>query len=211
MAPAPTRQSPGNGPDEPAVAPHAPKRPSRRSPSKRPASPPPIPERSSPPDRLVIGRVAGAHGVRGAFKMVVLSSHPDHFDQLTSVFVGEEQAPRRVRQLQLGGGEALVRVDGCATPQEAAALRGQLVKIAREDAKKLQAGEYYYYELLGLEVVDVDGTELGRLAEVHETGANDVFIVRAPGREVLLPNISGVILDVDLQAGRITARVPEYL
>lgn len=142
--------------------------------------------------------------------MAVLSNHPDHFEQLRNVYIGDEPAPRRLHQIRVERGEALVRVEGCDTPGDVAALRGQPVKIAREDAKQLPEGEYYHYQLLGLDVVDVNGVELGRLAEVHETGANDVYIVRATGRELLLPNISSVVLAVDLDAGRMTVRVPEY-
>lgn len=202
-------------PEEPtggglAAVPRGAGRAVRRPPRRPPAPAPEIPERTPPPDRLVIGRVASAHGIHGAFKMAVLSNHPEHFEQLTHVYIGEEPAPRQLRHVRVERGEALLRVEGCSTPQDVVALRGQQVKIAREDAKTLPAGEYYHYQLIGLDVVDVDGVELGRLAEVHETGANDVYIVRAPGRELLLPNIASVVTEVDLDAGRITVRVPEY-
>lgn len=205
-APAPD----GQAPDRTTPAPAKPKRLPRRPPPKPAAPPAEIPERGPAPDRLVIGRVASAHGIKGAFKMAVLSNHPEHFESLRTVYIGDEPAPRRLRQIRVERGEALVRVDGCDTPQDVAALRGQAVKIAREDAKQLPEGEYYHYQLLGLDVVDENGAELGRLAEIHETGANDVYIVRAPGRELLLPNISSVVLAVDLDAGRMTVRVPEY-
>lgn len=181
-----------------------------------PAAPPPapaIPEWSPPPDYLIIGRVAGAHGLRGEFRMVVITNHPGHLRTLRTVYLGDERAPFRVSRMQAsaGGKEAIVKLAGIGGPEAVAERRGQLVWIARADAPPLPEGEYYHYQLLGIEVVDEAGAMLGRLAEIIETGANDVYVVRGPAGELLLPVIDGVILSVDPEAGRLVARPPEYL
>jgi 16S rRNA processing protein RimM len=76
----------------------------------------------------------------------------------------------------------------------------------------LPAGVYYHSQILGLEVVEVGGRGLGEVSEILETGGNDVYVVRtANGAELLLPAISSVILDIDLEAKQIRVAIPQGL
>ena len=90
-------------------------------------------------------------------------------------------------------------------------LRRQLVQIKAVAAAPLPPGTYYHHQLLGLPVVTEAGEALGALAEVLETGANDVYVVQGEGGELLLPAIRSVILSIDLAARQITVRVPDGL
>jgi 16S rRNA processing protein RimM len=176
------------------------------------APPPVIPERGPAPERLIVGRVAAAHGLRGEFRMVIVTNHPEYLPILRTVYLdgGPEPWPvRRIHPLP-GGKEALVRLAGLATAEDAAALRGQRVWSEREALPPLPEGEYYHYQLIGLDVVDTEGKLLGRLAEIIETGANDVYVVRGPAGEMLLPAIEEVVREVDLEAGRMVVRPQEY-
>jgi len=84
--------------------------------------------------------------------------------------------------------------------------------IPMQSAEPLPEGVYYRWQILGLAVVELEGQHLGTVAEILETGANDVYIVRGDGpRELLLPAIESVILEVDLEQGRLLVRVPEGL
>ena len=186
-------------------------RPLRRS-SPKPSPQPAIPERTPAPERLVVGRIVGAHGLRGELHMVVITNHPDHLPKLKTVYLGEDFEPWQVRRIHTipNGKEAIVRLVDHNSPEAAAERRGQLVWIDRADAPPLPEGEYYHYQLIGLDVVDESQNFLGRLAEIIETGANDVYVVRGPAGELLLPVIDGVILSVDPEGGQMVVRPPEY-
>lgn len=184
----------------------------RRGPKRAP-KPPPIPERTPDPEHLIIGRVVAAHGVRGEFRMAVLTNHPEHLPSLRTIYLGDDLEPQRVRRIQPRGGgkgEAIVNVAAFTSPGDAAARRGQFVRIARADAPPLPEGEFYHYQLLGLDVVDLDGQPLGRLAQIIETGANDVYVVVGPAGEQLLPAIEDVIREIDPVRGRMVVKPPEY-
>jgi 16S rRNA processing protein RimM len=161
---------------------------------------------------LIVGRIVAVHGVRGEFRMAIITNHPEHLPKIRNVFLGEEHEPFRMSRLRPhpNGKEALVKLAGIDSPEEVADRRGQLVRVALADAPPLPEGEYYHYQLLGIDVVDEAETFLGRLAEIIETGANDVYVVRGPAGEVLLPVIEGVILSVDPEGGRMVVRQPEY-
>jgi 16S rRNA processing protein RimM len=71
--------------------------------------------------------------------------------------------------------------------------------------------EYYHYQLIGLRVVDVGGTDLGAISAILETGSNDVYVVVREGREILVPGIHEVVRGVDLEAGCMYVDLPEGL
>lgn len=91
----------------------------------------------------------------------------------------------------------LITLDGYEDRDKAEALRGELVLVRLEDAVPLRHGEYYHHQIIGLSVVTDEGEELGSVAEIIKTGANDVYVVRGQGGEVLLPAIQSVIRKIE--------------
>jgi len=188
------------------------RKPVRRPVAKEPAPPPVIPERGPDPERLSLGWITGSHGVRGEFRMFMVTNHPEALRSIRTLYLGEAQEPWQVRRIHPlpEGKEAIVRLADLTTLEDAAGLRGKQVWVDREALPPLPEGELYHYQLLGLDVVEEDGTLLGRLAEIIETGANDVYVVRGLAGEILLPAINDVIRDVDLEAGKMTVRQQQY-
>ena len=183
-------------------------RPARRP--KQPRPQPTIPERTPDPDRLIVGRIVAAQGAHGDFRMAVLASHPEHLKEIAAVYLGDEPEARRLLRVRFRGDEALLRVEGLTSPADVVERRGRLVRIDRAAAPALPEGEYYHYQLIGLDVVDTEGRALGRLAEIIETGANDVYVVIGPEGELLFPAIEEVVREVDLAVGRIVVKPQEY-
>ena len=92
----------------------------------------------------------------------------------------------------------LVKFKGIESPEEARLFRNQWVYVRASDVPSLPEGKLYQHELFGFEVVDENGEALGQLVEILETGANDVYVVRnETGKEILLPAIPSVILELD--------------
>jgi 16S rRNA processing protein RimM len=147
---------------------------------------------------LSVGFLRRPHGLQGE---IVMDLHTDFPERMTSgrkLFVGEEHQPMTltsVRPHQLG---LLVKFSGVETPEDAGKLRNQWVFIKAKDAPPLPDGKIYQYELIGFKVVDENDNPLGELVEILETGANDVYVVKDDsGKEILLPAIPSVILDLD--------------
>jgi 16S rRNA processing protein RimM len=92
----------------------------------------------------------------------------------------------------------LIRFNGVETPEDVGQLRNQWVYVEASEVPPLPEGQIYQHELFGFSVVDDGENLLGELVEIIETGANDVYVVRdATGREILLPAIPSVILELD--------------
>ena len=157
------------------------------------------------PRFLVIGVIRKPHGVGGEVSVFPQTDMPARFKWLEQVYLSKPKAapsqPIQVKGVRFHKELVLVRLAGINSREAAGRLRGMWVQVTEDEAIPLEEEEYFLYELLGLEVVAVDGQLLGNLTEIIETGANHVFVVRGEQGEVLLPDIDEVILEIDFSAG----------
>lgn len=171
--------------------------------------------RAPEPRFLIVGQVTGAHGVRGELKVNVLTDDPQRFGRLARVFLGrehEEPVPWLLEGFRLHKSRILLKLHGCDDRTAAEAFRHCLVQIPVEEALPLAEDEYYEHQILGLAVWTASGQHLGKLTEILYTGANEVYVVHSPDqREILIPAIEEVVLEIDLEAGRLTVELPEGL
>lgn len=152
------------------------------------------------PGRIAVGRINGVWGLRGHVKVTPLTSNPQRLQPGAVVLVRNQ--PCRILEVVTPQGYPIIRFEGYADRTAAERLRDTLIEIDASELPPLPEDEYYVDDLVGLEVVTVDDTRVGRLAEVLTTGANDVYVVTREGRkEALIPAIGDVVIAVDL-AGR---------
>ncbi len=166
--------------------------------------------RAEAPTHLIIGRVLAPWGHRGEVRVEIMTDFPERFSRLEEVLVGEAHAPYRLQSARLHKGNAILKLEGIDNPEQAAALRGELLFIPVSEAMPLGEDQYYHYQILGLDVWTRDGRYLGRVSEILETGANDVYVVRN-GREVLIPALADVVQEVDLAGHRMIVTLPPGL
>jgi 16S rRNA processing protein RimM len=151
------------------------------------------------PVYLVIGYLRRAHGVRGEIIMDLHTDFPQRIKKGRKVLVGEKHQPLTFDTVRPHNNGLLVSFRGVDSPEDAGKLRNQWVYVKATEVPPLPEGQHYQYEMIDLDVVDEDGTLLGKLVEILETGANDVYVVRDDsGREILLPAIPPVILNLDM-------------
>jgi 16S rRNA processing protein RimM len=179
--------------------------------------------RAPEPRFLAIGQVIGVHGVRGELKVEILTDDPQRFGLLKEILVGledQEPVPWVLEGYRLHQGRALLKLRGCDDRVTAETLRGYLLQVRLEDALPLEEGEYFEYQIVGLEVWTAAGEHLGEVMEILHTGANDVYVVQGIGpdrrggrgpREILIPALEDVVLEVDLEDGRLVVELPEGL
>jgi 16S rRNA processing protein RimM len=165
-------------------------------------------------EEILVGTIARAHGLTGEVVVDPLSDAPDRFapgGALTAWFRSGKRRPLRVASSRPFQQRLLVRFEGVATRTEADALRGAELRIARGQVAPLPEGRHYRFEMIGLEVRTPGGETLGRVADVFATGSNDVYVVRGPRGEILLPALEGVVLEVDMARGEMLVAPPPGL
>jgi 16S rRNA processing protein RimM len=151
------------------------------------------------PAFLVVGKIRRPHGVTGDVLVEVYTDFPERLQTKAVLYAGETHVPLTIRRQRIHNDGVLLAFDGFTTPEQVGRFRNQLLYIVVADARELPEGEFYYHELLGLSVLDEKGASLGKVTEIMQTGANDVYVVTDDaGKEILLPAIADVILDVDL-------------
>jgi 16S rRNA processing protein RimM len=140
--------------------------------------------------------------VRGELKCRVITDFPaQRFKAGNRLLI--EQREWRVRSARVRGNLVYLRLHDLDDRTAAESLRGQDVLVAREDAVHLPEGEFFWDQVIGLQVEDTSGRPLGAVTEILETGANDVYIVKGPDRrEILVPAIKDVVRLIDPSAGR---------
>jgi 16S rRNA processing protein RimM len=164
------------------------------------------------PAFLAVGRLRRPHGITGEILMDVLTDFPERLRPGKTVYVGETHEPLRIAGIRGHNLELIVRFHGMNTSEEVGRLRNALAFVKASEVPTLPEGEYYHHQLLGLTVVDETGNELGKLEQILETGANDVYVVKTTeGKELLLPAVEDVILEVNLERREVRVRPPEWL
>lgn len=150
------------------------------------------------PVYLVVGFLRRAHGVRGEMIMDLHTDFPERFQSGRELVIGEDRRPMTLSSVRPHAKGMLVKFNGVETPEAAGQFRNQWVYVKATDVPDLPEGKLYQHELFGFHVIDENGDSLGELVEILETGANNVYVVRDDkGKELLLPAIPSVILELD--------------
>lgn len=159
---------------------------------------------------VVVGWIRGAWGVQGDLKVEVHTDLPTRFAP-GSVLHLDGQATRVERSRTLKNG-VLIKLDAVADRTAAEALRGRVLTVPQSEVEPLPDGAYYQFQIIDMAVWSEEGEYLGKVAEILPSGGTDVYVVRDDGRrDMLLPALADVIVDVDVDACRMTVRPPEGL
>ena len=119
--------------------------------------------------------------------------------------------PLQIERCRWHQGLALIKFRGIETQEDAMHLLGVQLEVSLDEVPSLSPDSYYHFQILDMEVWTESGEFLGTVEDILSTGSNDVYVVNQGKNEVLVPAIEGVVLEVDLEKGRITVDLPEGL
>ncbi|KPQ05820.1 MAG: 16S rRNA processing protein RimM [Rhodobacteraceae bacterium HLUCCA12] len=163
-------------------------------------------------DRVCVGAVAGAFGVRGDVRLKSFCAEPEAIAAYAPLQTEDGSRSFDVTVLGAVANGLSVRLSGVNTREEAEALRGTRLYADRSRLPSLPDDEFYHADLIGLEVLDTGGTVLGTVTAVLDHGAGDLLEIQRKGAQsVLLPFTRASVPTVDLAAGRIIADPPDGL
>jgi 16S rRNA processing protein RimM len=157
------------------------------------------------PDGFVaIGRVLGAWGLLGHFKIEPLASSAVFRKGSRVCLAGEV---RTVESFRASGRHARLKLEGVDDRDAAIACRDEYLLLPESDLPTPDEGHYYRFQLIGLRVISTEGEDLGEITDVFATAANDVFVVRGPRGEILVPAIEDIVHEISLADRRVTIEV----
>lgn len=167
-------------------------------------------------ERIVIGKIIGAHGIRGEVKVFPITDNVRRFNKLKKCVLQKEDGSAakemNVSASRVDRGNALVLFEGINDRTLAERLKGLYLSVDREDAVKLPKDSYFIADLIGSEVIDDTLGSLGVVEDVFETGANQVLQIKRPGKkDLLLPFLKVICYEIKPSEGYIKCILPDGL
>jgi 16S rRNA processing protein RimM len=164
---------------------------------------------------IALGVIRKPHGVRGEASVEPWTNDAQRFEELKRVtLVSPDEATTReatIASVRLHGGRALIAFDGIETPEAVRELANWTIEIPDEEARTLDAGEYFLHDLVGMQLVDANGTPRGEVIDAYEGGGGVLLNVRHGGAEFEVPFAADICTSIDVGAKRIVVDLPEGL
>lgn len=158
--------------------------------------------------RITIGKAGAPHGIHGELRILPLTDFVERFEGLKEVMVGEELL--HVESVKYHKQSVLMKFKEYPVREEASRLTGRFLTVPRSEAAPLSEGEYYTFDIIGLEVFHPEGGKMGVVENVLRTGSNDVYVVRSEdGTEILVPALKKVVKEIDVPGGRMVVDMME--
>ena len=162
---------------------------------------------------LEVGKIINTHGLRGDVKVTAWTDLPEDFEDIKRVYIKKhgEIEMLTVSKIKYQKNNLIVKFKEINDINEAEKYKGQVLLADRNDLWELEDGVYYIADLIGLDVYDESG-KIGVIADVFNTGANDIYDVKREGKKnLLLPVIDDVVKEIDLENKKVTVHVMEGL
>jgi 16S rRNA processing protein RimM len=163
---------------------------------------------------LSIGKIVGAHGVKGNLKILSSSDTTSFLTPEALVIVRNKSGLCRqykIKEADPYKRGALLSLDGITNREQAESMAGSLLMMNRSEMPMLGEGEYYWSDLIGLAVWTTENKMIGHIESIIQTGANDVYVVKGPDGETLVPALAKVVLEIDLEQHAMRVCLPEGL
>ena len=161
--------------------------------------------------RLEVGQIVNTFGIKGEVKVTPFTDDINRFDNLKKVYVKTRKEDKlyKVEGVRYHKNMVLLKLESIENPEQAELLKNAYLEIDREDAIPLKEGQYFIVDLIGLDVYTDEGNLLGKVDDIYNTGANDIYVVKDElGKQILLPGIKDVIKEVILDDRIIVHLIP---
>lgn len=180
-------------------------------PKPQPSAPTPV-DPASVSDWLTLGKIVAPFGIRGEVKLYPETDFPERVATHAFLYLGTDHRPYALESSRVHGSVVLVKFATIPDMTTAETLRGQVVMIPIDEATPLPEDRYYIHDLIGLQAVHIDGTPLGRIADVYTGQAQDLLVVRRQGEpDVLVPLVKALVPRIDIAGRTLTIDPPEGL
>jgi 16S rRNA processing protein RimM len=165
-------------------------------------------------DLFAIGEIVKTRGLRGCLKVLCCVETNNAFTELEFVYIETSSEQKKcflLRKIDVSGKILFVELEGIPDVESAQALVGCKVFLPKGMQEKLPEGEYYWRDIIGLDVYNEDDKYIGKIESVFPTGSNDVYVCKGEEREILLPAIADVIRKIDVNHRVMIVRLLEGL
>ena len=161
------------------------------------------------PSAVYVGRILKPVGLRGEVRVEVASDAPERFAPGADLYI--EGNPHHILSMRPMNKGLVLKLADVSSYSEAEALRDKALYVEESQVPPAPQGSYYHYQVLGMQVYTREDEYLGEVTEIIQTGSNDVYVLSKGERGVLVPAVDSVVMEIDVEAGRMTVDLPEGL
>jgi len=165
-------------------------------------------------DLVLIGTIVGAHGLTGTSKIQSYAESLEIFESGATLLVRRPDGSENCYEIdwiKSHSHGALLALKEVTDRDQAESLIGSELYIEKAKLPKLEAGTYYWFDLIGVSVFTADDRYIGRVDSIIETGANDVYVVKNAEKEILVPALESVVCSIDIESKIMRVELPEGL
>jgi 16S rRNA processing protein RimM len=169
---------------------------------------------------LSVGKIVNTHGIKGEVKILPLTDYPERFEELKWVymdFMPNKKTSENLQKIEIESvkyfkNTVILKFKGIDNIDSALALKNVELKVDRKHAVKLPKDSYFICDLLECDVYNENDIKLGNMIDIIKTGSNDVYVVKPmQGKDILIPALKKVILDINIKDKKIKVQLPEGL
>jgi len=153
-------------------------------------------------DLIEIARIKGPHGLRGKMRLIPYGDSFEQFKQYTHLIIGPHGNPIKMLSCSRKKGQYIVELDGITDISQVEELKGETIYVRRNWLQELEEDEYYWADLIGLQVIDTQGKLLGKIVRIFSTGSNDVYVVDH-FKQYFIPATLDVIKEISMKKSMI--------
>lgn len=169
-------------------------------------------------DKLIVGKIVNTHGIKGEVRVISSTDFPEkRYKTGSSLIIQHDHSSEEINVIVAGHRSHkqfdLLKFEGFDSINDVEQFKGATLYVAKEELDDLDEHEYYYYEIIGCDVLTEEGEKLGTVKEIFQTGANDVWVVRrhGGGKDILIPYIEDVVKEIDVENKEIRIHLMEGL
>ena len=158
---------------------------------------------------LEAGKIVNTHGIKGEIKIMPYTDVPELLCEFDRLFLDKKEI--FIERSRVAKNMVIAKFEGVDTPEQAEKLRNKILYMHRDDLE-LDDDTYFIQDLIGIEVRDAEtGVIYGKIVDVMQTGANDVYVIKGSDREYLIPAIADVVVSTDIDKNEMTIKVLDGL
>ncbi|RKD34411.1 ribosome maturation factor RimM [Thermohalobacter berrensis] len=154
-------------------------------------------------DYIQIGKIVNTHGIKGELKVIPLTDDIERFEKLDTIFIEKEEDEFQVKKVWYKKNFVILKLKGYNNINDVLKFKNRFILIHKDDAIELPEDSYFIFEIKGLDVYHINGEKIGKVVDVLQPGANDVYVVKNGNKEYLIPAVKEFIKEINLEEGKI--------
>ncbi|NLJ58580.1 MAG: ribosome maturation factor RimM [Tissierellia bacterium] len=162
-------------------------------------------------DYIKVGKIVNTHGVKGGLKCMPMTDYMERFEELKYVFTEKDHKKREINKVWYHKGMVYLQLENINDMNTAQLFKDTYISILEDQLRELPEDSYYLFDLEGMEVYSNQGDYIGKITEIYQTGANDVYQLKNKGKSYLIPAVKEVVKEVNVRDKKMIINVIEGL